>query len=226
MRFEELTAESEWPPTRNGMPDLGEFTDDRFQRYVLACSWEDAGWLTAEEHWLTANLSRLVDKSIREYRAASECLDAFVADRATPRPEFLGPAETVSVAAQREIMRAVDHLENCIDAARRALRFVHTNAFRAATKSAVPELITELNRPIRGIRDAIQHAERDLDKGKVEPGDPVFVAVTSDAAYLGGEVVLFGELGALISVLWLFVSEVIGSPPSELTGHSTLPVGG
>jgi hypothetical protein len=213
MRFEELTAETDWPPSRNGMPELGDFTDDCFQRYVFACAWEEPTWLTHEEHWLTANLARLVDKAVREYRAASACLDVFVTDRSAPRPDFFGPAETVSVDAQRELMRAVDHLENCIDATRRALGFVHTDAFRTSTNAQVPVLLTELNKPIRRLRDAIQHANRDLDEGKVEAGDPVFVAVTSDAAYLGGEVVLFAELGSLIMMLWLFMSEVIGDAP-------------
>lgn len=226
MRFDELTAQTEWPPSRNGMPGLGDFTDDCFQRYLLARAWEEGSWLTREEHWLTANLARLVDKAIREYRAASTCLDAFVADRSAPRPDFFGPAEMVSVAAQGEIMRAVDHLENCIDAARRALGFVHTDAFRTATNAQLPTLISELNQPIRDLRDAIQHASRDLDQGRVEGGDPVFVAITSDAVYLGGKCVLFGELASLIMLLSLFISEVVGSPPSGLSGPSTLPAGG
>jgi hypothetical protein len=139
---------------------------------VLASAWEEPTWLTHDEHWLTANLARLVDKAIREYRCASECLDAFVADRSVPRPDFFGPAEMISVGAQKKIMRAVDHLENCIDAVRRALGFVHTDAFKVATNAQIPGLITELNKPIRKLRDAIQHANRDLDEGRVAIGDP------------------------------------------------------
>src|SRR4051794_24618708 len=56
-----------WPPSRNEMPSLDDWADDRFFQYSLAVAFESHDWMTGEQHWLTANLGRLTDKAVREY---------------------------------------------------------------------------------------------------------------------------------------------------------------
>lgn len=76
--FEDVTQEDGWPPSRNRMPDLGKRSDDLLLRYIVA---PDRESVSPELHWLVVSLARLADKAVREYRAASERLTAFVETR-------------------------------------------------------------------------------------------------------------------------------------------------
>jgi hypothetical protein len=60
---------------------------------------------------------------------------------------------------------------------------------RASNGPPIPKNLTlfrEANR-IRAVRDAIEHTDRDICKGRVVPGDPHLLMVKDNALALGGE---------------------------------------
>src|SRR5258706_15975765 len=100
----------------------------------------------------------------------------------------------MSVSGMTQLLRAADHIENCIDAVRRAEGFFATAAFEAATTPKQRAMLTDLHTEVHDMRNAIQHAEERLESGRVPPGEPVFIAVTTHGVYFAGEHVLYGQL--------------------------------
>ncbi len=133
--FDELKRKSAWPPTSNGMPDLGnDYPDTLLWQYFTAPE-----SLDGDLHSLAVNLARLSDKAIREYRAANDDLTAFLG---TPRG-------VERLQGHTRLLQATDHLENCIDAIRRAESFFNTLAFQRITTEENQEMLKELHRPYR-----------------------------------------------------------------------------
>ncbi len=112
----------------------------------------------------------------------------------------------MTVEGMQALLRAADHLENCIDAIRRAARFLHLKAFDELTGkldwSAMHALLDEPKR----LRDAIQHAEERLRDGE---GEPFFIAVSSDGVRFAGEALFYSDLllyGSMLhDLVWGFV---------------------
>jgi hypothetical protein len=229
---EEMLADGSWPPSSNEMPSLDDYPAAQLLRFVAASSFEGSGWLTPAEHALSANLARLADKAVREYRAASDCLTAFVEARHSWEPSFLAPEESMSVEGQTQLLRAADHIENCIEAVRRAEGFFDTAAFKAVTTPEQQAMLRDLHREVHDMRNAIQHAEERLEFGKVPPGEPVFIAVTTHGVYFAGEHVLYGELAALVMMLWMAAEVGIQaalaevSPPADAVHSESESMGG
>lgn len=186
--FEELKRESAWPPKSNGMPLLGDdYPDTLFWQYVAA-----SGSLDSDLHSLAVNLARLSDKAIREYRAARDELAAFLNT----------PCGVKCLEGHTRLLRATDRLENCIDAIRRVEGFFRTPAFEAVTTAENREMLEELHRGVRKIRNAIQHADERFAEGRIPEGEPVFPAMTSDCLYFAREYVPYAEVAALVMVVW------------------------
>src|SRR5829696_1775054 len=84
------------------------------------------------------NFCRLTDKGLLEYEAARADLEKYVAGAGSPVP----------------YLRAVDHMENCIDAAHRAVRFAdELRALRIGRGAPAP---TALQRQrLKQVRDAV-----------------------------------------------------------------------
>ena len=171
--FEELREQSAWPPTSNGMPPLGEdFPDTLLWQYIAA-----SGPLDGDLHSLAVNLARLSDKAVREYRAASEHLTEFLES----------PGGVESLQGHTSLLRATDCVENCIDAIRRAEGFFRTSAFTGVTTAENREMLKELHRDLREIRNSIQHAEERLAEGRIPEGEPLLPAMASDCLYFAGK---------------------------------------
>lgn len=186
--FEELRRESAWPPTSNGMPQLGnDYPDTLLWQYFTASE-----SLDGDVHSLAVNLARLSDKAIREYRAASDDLTAFLDT----------PGGVESLEGHTRLLRATDHLENCIDAIRRAEGFFNTSAFKSVTTTENREMLKELHRVVHNIRNSIQHAEERFDEGRIPEGEPLLPAMTSDCLYFAGEYIPYAEIAALAIVMW------------------------
>jgi hypothetical protein len=186
--FEELKRKSAWPPASNGMPHLGDdYPDTLLWQYFTASE-----SLDGDLHSLAVNLTRLSDKAIREYRAASDDLTAFLD---TPRG-------VERLEGHTRLLRATDHLENCIDAIRRAEGFFDTSAFKRVTTAENREMLKELHRGLRKIRNSIQHAEDRFPEGRIPEGDPLFPAMTSDCLYFAREYISYAEIAALAIIVW------------------------
>src|SRR4051794_3169673 len=106
-----MAAESEahsvdWPD-RNGMPDLGDCSPNLFLQFAVGAAFEDE--LSRDQHWFSANLARLTDKAIREYTAASRCLDEFIAGRTAAAARSSWEAATVPIPVLSQLLEAADH---------------------------------------------------------------------------------------------------------------------
>jgi hypothetical protein len=186
--FQDLRKESAWPPTRNGMPDLGaEYPDTLLAQYIAASE-----SLEGDFHPLAANLARLADKAVREYRAASHCLTGFVET----------PSGVESIEGHTLLLRATDHVENCIDAVRRAEGFFATPAFKGVTTQDNREMLKTLHKGVHDIRNSIQHADERFAQGRILEGEPLFPAMTSDCVYFAGEYLVYGEIAARVIIVW------------------------
>ena len=186
--FEELKRKSAWPPASNGMPDLGDdYPDTLLWQYIAASE-----SLDGDLHSLAVNLTRLSDKAIREYRAASDGLTKFLKT----------PGGVESLEGHTRLLRATDHVENCIDAIRRAEGFFNTSAFQRVTTEENREMLKELHRGVHDIRNSIQHAEERFAEGRIPEGDPLFPAMTSDCLYFTGEYIPYAEIAALTIMVW------------------------
>ena len=156
--FDELKRKSAWPPTSNGMPHLGDdYPDTLLWQYFIASE-----SLDGDLHSLAVNLARLSDKAIREYRAASDDLTAFLDT----------PCGVERLEGHTRLLQATDHLENCIDAIRRAEGFFDTPAFKRVTTAENWEMLKDLHRDLRKIRNSIQHAEGRFAESRIPEGDP------------------------------------------------------
>ena len=202
-------------PAANGMPPI-DCSPDRFLTFMSAGSFEGDEWLTHDEHWLTANLARLTDKAIREYEAASDSLGTFVHARTESEarpPDPIIRRGNMPIPALAALLTAADRIENCVDALRRIDLFMRSKPFAdsiaASGHTYPPPYVDELHEGVRLIRNRIEHAEEVLAKGKVGPGEPLFVAVGADGISFAGQSILYAELVALIVTAWMMVSAVI-----------------
>ena len=186
--FQELKKETAWPPTSNGMPQLGDdFTDTLYWQYIPASESLDGGL-----RYLVANLARLSDKAIREYRAARAELTAFLRTR----------RGVERLKGHTHLLRATDHLENCIDAIRRAEGFFKTSAFKAVTSAADRQMLKNLHRTAHDIRNSIQHADERFAEGRIPESEPLFPTMTSDCFFFAGEYIPYAEIAALSMTVW------------------------
>lgn len=177
------------------MPDLGDdYPDTLLWQYFTAPE-----SLDGDLHSLAGNLARLSDKAIREYRAANDDLTAFLG---TPRG-------VERLEGHTRLLQATDHLENCIDAIRRAEGFFKTSAFQRITTDENRAMLKELHRGVHDIRNSIQHAEDRFTEGRIPEGDPILPAMTSDCLYFAGECIAYAEIAALAIMVWQLANVAI-----------------
>ncbi|HEY8724643.1 MAG TPA: hypothetical protein VIL92_12400 [Gaiellaceae bacterium] len=183
--FEDVVRVSSWPPTTNGMPVLSvdDYPDTLLAQYIGVSESHEG-----ELHSLAVSLARLADKAVREYRAASEYLSAFVE---TPGVE--------SIEGHTFLLRAIDHVENCVDAVARAEGFLRTSTFAAMATPDQLETLKTVHEGVRAMRHSIQHAdERIVKKQRVPEGEPLFPAITNDGIYFAGDHLFHGELAGTV----------------------------
>ena|ERR1700683_347483 len=113
--------------------------------------------LDGDLHSLVVNLARLADKAVREYRAASDDLTAFLRTR----------RGVERLKGHTRLLRATDHFENCIDAIRRAEGFFDTSTFKDVVTAENREMLKDLHRGVRKIRNSIQHAQERFAEGRI-----------------------------------------------------------
>lgn len=102
-----------------------------------------------------------------------------------------------------QLLRATDHLENCIDAVSRTEGFLETQAFKDATTPAQREMLLALCGGVHALRNSIQHAEARLaSEGRVREGEPLFPALMSGGVYFAGDHLFYGELAGLVIHVW------------------------
>lgn len=135
---------------------------------------------------LFTNFSRLTDKALREYDAARAELLAFV----SPHPGLrMGP-----------YLRAIDHMENCVSAAHRAV--LNARALREnKIGRGVPTLTQRQEERLKFLRNAVEHSdEKLLGKQKFnnspafDKADPYSLRLSNTSMVVGQHVLTYKEL--------------------------------
>ena len=152
------------------MPDLSTVYPRNLPNVVL--KWVLLGGLPSrfESATLLKNFIRIVDHTVASYELARQQFEQFVV------------RQTGSNLA--EMFRAQAHMEDCITALDRAVR--HGQRMRRSRDFAgsIPRLsVLEKSNAasISDIRNAIEHAEERVLKGKIKPSDTVMLWLDEDA---------------------------------------------
>lgn len=126
------------------------------------------------------------------------------------------------ISTSTSLLRATDHLENCIDAVRRVESFFDAPAFERVTTSQNRAMLKELHSGVHRIRNSIQHADERLAQGRIPEGEPLFPAMTTDAVYFAGECLVYGEITALVMMVWELAAagvKAVTDEPLDLLGE-------
>ncbi len=186
----------EWPPSRVNMPDISDLKKDLLPISMVSMFVGKAPRKhPARAYWLT--LVRLVDKAVFEYGHAQVAVEAA---RELPKQRkglVLLPFD------------AVGHFENCINAMHRAMNFVkalQSARLRKPDGSPVvprglPVLSTDATSRIDKMRNAIEHTEKDIAKGVLAVGQPLFLAIGEDDIRLPSVTIRYSELASWIEQL-------------------------
>lgn len=93
----------------------------------------------------------------------------------------------------------VNHLEMCILALRRALRYAHHREGLRLPKGAINS--RRVRQAVTNMRDAIEHTDARLQTGRIGEHDPIMLKVKSDRMELGGVTILYDDLAAWLHEL-------------------------
>ncbi|HEX6686062.1 MAG TPA: hypothetical protein VF062_25020 [Candidatus Limnocylindrales bacterium] len=140
---------------------------------------------------LFMNFVRLTDKALREYDAARAELLLFV----SPHPGLrISP-----------YLRAIDHMENCVNATHRAV--LNAKALRENKIGRAASLLTDLQeRHLANLRHAVEHSDEKLlskQKFKSSPPfdrvDPYSLRLANTSMVIGKNVLTYKELVAAMT---------------------------
>ncbi|HLZ24663.1 MAG TPA: hypothetical protein VKQ30_21305 [Ktedonobacterales bacterium] len=147
------------------------------------------------------NFVRLTDKALREYDAARAELIAYV--------EQEGPWRL------SRYHRAMDHLENCVNATHRAVLNAKALQRHGIGRSA-PRLTERQERRLRLMRHAIEHADERLDppSGSSWPtfqtGEPYALRLANRAMVIGGNDLTYRELVSAMNKMYRTIEAIRG----------------
>lgn len=152
--------------------------------------------------WLT-NLVRLCDKAAMEYDAGRLASLDYASNRHQGRisPYF----------------RVIDHMESCVNALHRAL--LHAERIRGL-KDPPPidrtawRALHEASSRLNDVRNAIEHTEQMLARGKLPEGQPVILAPGRDGVSIGSHHIRYAELARCISRLHQIMSALLEVSPA------------
>jgi hypothetical protein len=200
-----------WPPKRCEMPSLSNLSSTLTIDYLLNYTFGNAGLqIVGPGGYQFLNLIRLVDKTLLEYEQAREYLQRYV-DSHNKTSLF---------------MRCVDHMENCVDSLNRV--FLHLDGLRTSLhreQSHTSEPLPQINREdlpsttnrkrINDIRDAIQHMDDRISKGRAGKDiAPIGLNVKSDSIELDNEEIYFVELAQWIEQVYAVTERLVGYAPT------------
>lgn len=140
------------------MPDLDGVFRKSVLTLVLSHAFTAGGPGTRTFRALHLGFVRCVDKALEDYQLARTALTTW-----TERPEnsVLSP-----------LMRAIGHMENCLTATQRALRFarplLEQGVLQAAAAPAA--LSDDARKRIKAVRDASEHMDERILDGRVPDG--------------------------------------------------------
>jgi hypothetical protein len=150
---------------------------------------------------LFTNFVRLTDKALREYDAARAELLL-----------YLQPSETLHTGYY---LRAIDHLENCVDATHRAV--LNSKALRNhKIGRSGPRLTDRQETRLRDVRNAIEHSDEKLLGnwyGKSPPfasEEPYTIRLANSSMVIGGWVLTYRELFSGMTKMYRTIEAIRG----------------
>lgn len=194
-----MTDKGRWPPKRCEMPDLSGESDKKILGHMLNVFFRGGGPKDWQAAAFSSNFVRLCDLATREYELAREAL---IEQVNTPN-NMMSP-----------LFRAVGHFEQCFSALQRALLFAHHKKGPKLPHSDV--LSNRVTKRLRDIRNAIEHTDKDLRKGKINENEPMpMMFVKSDSVKLCGNEIYYNELAEWIRALNKLAEFVVSYCESE-----------
>jgi hypothetical protein len=153
---------------------------------------------------LFTNFCRLTDNALREYDAARAELLLFVSPHDGPR---IGP-----------YLRAIDHAENCVSAAHRAV--LNARALQANKIGRAGPRLTQLQEQrLARVRNAIEHSDEKLlgtRKFKASPPferiDPYSLRLANTSMVIGKNVLTYKELVSAMAKCHKTIEVIRGVP--------------
>jgi hypothetical protein len=159
---------------------------------------------------LFTNFVRLTDKALREYDAARTELFSYLGPSARWRTDHY--------------LRALDHMENCVSATHRAV--LNSRALRENNVGrSRPRLTDRQETRLRGVRNAIEHAdEKLLGKQRVNSppfaaGEPYSIRLANTSMVIGGWILTYRDLVSAMTKMHRII-EVIRGVPTGTPGPS------
>ena len=183
----------QWPPQACGMPALTFDPTENMATLVLNVTF--TGGLP-EHHQAASfakNFVRLTEVAVTEYSIAHQRF------RSAFNP---GGSKTFA------IIGAVNHMEQCILALRRALRYANHRKGVRLPKSIVNS--KKVRKAVTDIRNAIEHTDSRLIKGNIAKGEAMIMKIKSDRVELDGNTILYVDLAEWLTEL-NSMAEVVAS---------------
>ena len=152
-------------PSECKMPDLSGLSP-LIHKLVVQLMVGEAG-LSYKAKMYRRDFVRLVDKAIREYRAARDAILA----------EIEGQDKTYGTAF-------TDHIETCINAVRRLYNlldmFNSDGELLEGLRTGLLKDTKAMLKKIKRLRDATEHMDVFIKRGKKLPGKPVMLTISED----------------------------------------------
>lgn len=172
------------------MPDLSSLSSTVTLSHLLNIVFRSAGAEDAEGRIILRSYIRLLDKTLQDYELSRMHFTEFVnrKDNGVLSPLF----------------RAIGHMENCLNSFTRTLRFVRSIADHPELGSEIGQLdvLRSSNRKrVQKIRNAIEHMDDRIRKGKIQTDDFTALWMDEDYLTLEGHQIKYEELGEWLSEL-------------------------
>ena len=182
------------------MPQLGEGVfAPVLSHYILKVTFHGTG--TSSNPSLRAYITsfiRILDKTIHEYDQSRKELQAYI-----------GSANKTML-----IMKAVSHLETCVNSLRRCLRLLDRmktfNLGDSDEARLFRRSVQATSRAVPDVRNAIEHMDEKIARGEVTEGQPIALMISEvgDRACIAGEEILFSDLASTIRKLHAFAVQL------------------
>lgn len=144
------------------MPDLSGVDFPLINRLIVRLLVPESG-ISSKAKLYRTSFVRLQDKAIREYRQAREALLADI--------------------QQMRFIEFTDHMETCINATLRLFKLLERLKSERESPSFPKELrrfVETKSRSVKGVRDAVEHMDEEIQFDRVTPGKPVALTVNKN----------------------------------------------
>jgi len=185
-------------PSECKMPDLSDLRPLRGRLLVLLMV--GGKGLSQNTSLYIRNFVRLLDKSLEEYGEARETILAQIEEGKRP------PGEMMKQGRILHILAFTDHIETCINAIARLYKLLDGIKSEPESPTLPREtrrLVETQTRPIKDIRDTIEHMDERIQKGELAPGKPIMPVLSEndDSVVVSNHEIKFKELSMILRTM-------------------------